>query len=132
MRRSLICVLCLAAGCATVTAPRVGVTALASTQYPSRSSDHPVTLFQTQLPHCAFEEVALVTVRPQTFWTTSEKLVDLLRTNARRLGGDAVIHFKSESTVEGASPSAGGSIEIDHGLLLSGTVIRFRDPACTE
>jgi len=130
MRTILICVLSLAAGC--VTAPIVRVTTLAPTRYAARPSDHPVAVFQAQLPRCAFEEVALVSVRPQAFWTKSDDLVDLMRSNARRLGGDAVIRFKSESTVEGASPSVNGSIEIDHGLVLSGTVVRFRQPSCTE
>jgi hypothetical protein len=119
-------------GCAAVTAPRVGVTTLASSRYPERPSDYPVKLFQTQLPHCAFEELAIVTVRPKTFWTKSDDLVDLVRSNARQLGGDAVVNFKSERTVEGASPSTDGAVEIDHGLLMSGTVVGFRGSRGTE
>jgi len=128
VRRGLIVCLCLAAACS----PAVSVTRLAPTPAQTRSVDHPIAMFQAQLPRCAFDEVALVSVRPRTFWTKSDALADAMRASARELGGDAVIRVASEQTVEGVTPSADGSLDVDHGLVLSGTVVRFRDPSCKE
>jgi hypothetical protein len=128
MRRPFITALCLAAACA----PAVSVTNLSPTPRGAQPDDHPVAFFEAQLPRCAYEELALLRVRPKTFWTKPDDLANAMRARAQQLGGDAVIRVSSDRPVTGASPGFGGSIELEHGLLLSGTVVRFRDPSCKE
>ncbi len=128
MRLRVFGLLLLAVACA----PAVRVTRLAPTAADARPADAPVTLYNAQLPRCAFDEVGLVSVRPRTFWTKPDDLADAMRSSARELGGDAVIRVASEQTIEGVSPGVNGGVDVDHRAVLSGTVVRFRDPSCKQ
>jgi hypothetical protein len=74
----------------------------------------PVRLYSAVLPRCPFEDVALITSRPRDL-ASSPSVLDGLRSEARRLGGDAVVHVRF---LEDA--------------VLTGTVIRFTTPDCKE
>lgn len=113
-------------------APSISVTRLASTPSVARAPDSPIPFYQSVRPRCAYDELALVVVRPRAFWTSPDELVNRLRERARSLGGDAVIAVKSVRTVEGASLDGAGSVELDHRPTLSGTVVRYRDVECRE
>ena len=74
----------------------------------------PIQLFSVVLPRCPFAEVGLVTSRPRDF-TSGAMVLEGLRNEARRLGGDAVIHVRFVGE-----------------RVLSGTVIQFTTPDCQQ
>jgi hypothetical protein len=74
----------------------------------------PTRLYSAVLPRCPFEDVALITSQPRDL-TSSPRVLDGLRSEARRLGGDAVVQVRF--------------LEED---VLTGTVIRFTTPGCNE
>ncbi len=78
------------------------------------SGEPPILLFSATQPRCPFQDVGIITSQPQDF--TSEPLVlEGLRREARRLGGDAVVHVRF----------------VGEGIL-SGTVVRFTSADCKE
>ena len=118
----------VAAGCAAVAQS----TRLASTPAEPRPATAPVAVFSSQQPKCAYDEVALVSVKPMTKLTSSEKLIDALRDRARKEGADALINVKLDTPVNGASLNYAGSVDVERTRVLTGTAIRFRDPNCAQ
>ena len=72
-----------------------------------------IPLFSAALPRCPFTDVGLIRSEAAEF-TRGTAALDGLRTEARRLGGNAVVHVRF----------------LDGGL--TGTVIRFTSPDCNE
>ena len=69
---------------------------------PARAPDSVEVLFQR--PSRAFRVIAYVAAANRTvFGVNSQKLVNRLRKEARRLGGDAIVFLGSESRLEGAN-----------------------------
>ncbi len=98
------------AGCGPATETiRLSPTALEPT-----AQTTPIPLFSATLPRCPIEDVGLITSEPRDFMSASVA-VDGLRSAARRLGGDAVVHVRF----------------IKNGVL-SGTVVRFTTSDCKE
>jgi hypothetical protein len=88
---------------------------LSPTKYESRSNETPIPLYSSQVPKCAYAELALVTARRETWMVSTDAAVNALRNKARQLGGDAVVRL------------AFG----DHGDV-TGTVIRFEGDDCKQ
>jgi hypothetical protein len=82
---------------------------LSPTKYESRSTDAPIALYSSQLPACAFTELAIVSARRETWMASTDAAVGALRSKAQTLGGDAVIRLAFGDDGE-----------------VTGTVIRFR------
>ena len=95
-------------GCVSTT-----VAHLSPTKYESRSTDAPIALYSSQLPACAFTELAIVSARRETWMASTDAAVGALRSKAQKLGGDAVVRL------------AFG----DDGEVI-GTVIRFERDDC--
>jgi hypothetical protein len=130
MRLPLFGFVLLAAACSL--APAVQVTTLAPSPAAPKPLDYPIALYHEQLPRCAFDEIALVSVRQRSPRTSADALAEEMRVNARKVGGDAVVHVASEAMVRGATRSGNDAVELDHAMTLAGTVVRFRDRACKE
>jgi len=124
-----ILVLAVLTGCG----PSVQLTRLSPTKLPSRPQDYPIQIFHENRPSCAFDEVAMVSAtRPNTL-VSMDAVVESLREKAREVGGDAIIGLSSEARVTGASPSTvDNSVDVERKTVLSGTIIRFRSPKCTQ
>ena len=75
---------------------------------------NPIRLYSAALPRCPFEDVALITSQPRDL-TSSPRVLDGLRSEARRLGGDAVVNVRFLGET-----------------VLTGTVVRFTAPGCKE
>ena len=103
------------------------VQSAAFTALPPRPPDHPIRLFSTKLPTCAYEEVGLVSARKRTLVSMDDVLAGLVE-RAREMGGDAVVGIG-----QGAQVSGGGEdlVTISSDPVLSGTVIRFTEEGCT-
>lgn len=99
-----------AAGCAG-TAARV--TPLGPV-YPARPADAPVAIFVTTRPSCEYEEIAVLGVG-DNWHADGDDLINRLKEEARRLGGDALVGLH-----EGMGRSRA----------LSATVVRYSDEAC--
>jgi hypothetical protein len=97
-------------GCVTTS-----VAHLSPTSYESRSRETPIALYSSQLPTCAFTEIAIVKARRETWMVSNDAAVDALRSTARELGGDAVVRL-----------AFGDNSEV------TGTVIRFERNDCKQ
>ncbi len=108
--RGLPLALLVTLGCTTTTVAR-----LSPAQYESRSSDSPVQLYSSQLPACAFDEIAILKARKESWLVSTNAVVNALRKRARHLGGDALVRVGFG----------------DHGDI-TGTVIRFARDTCKQ
>lgn len=114
MPRLLAGVLLLSlAGCQPkVTAIRLGEI------YPERAPAAEVQIYSANLPACAFEEIALISVRPQVRLgkTDREQMLRALRERASELGGDAVVGLRLLQAEQDSGFRDG----------VQGTVIRYK------
>ena len=88
---------------------------LSPTTYESRSTETSIALYSSQLPVCAFTELAIVSARRESWMAPTDAEVDALRSKARKLGGDAVVRL-----------AFGDASEV------TGTVIRFQRDDCKQ
>ena len=130
MKRSLLLLVVLSACSRTVY-----VTAFVS--LPPKEPDYVISVYEATSPACLFEEVGMLT-SPFNKWVsidggltfrrnrTMEKVLDVFRVEARKLGGDALITPVSLRRLEGVNQSSSA----DSNDFLSAIVIRFTDPDC--
>jgi hypothetical protein len=97
-------------GCVTTSVARLSLT-----RYESRSRETPIALYSSQLPTCAFTEIAIVKARRETWMVSNDAAVDALRSKAREVGGDALVRL-----------AFGDNSEV------TGTVIRFERDDCKQ
>ena len=110
MRVWLLVALVSVAGCG----PATRSVRLSPTTLGPRPDDAPIQVFSATLPRCPFEDVGIISSQNHDF-TTAVAVLEGLRREARRLGGDAVVHARF----------------VGEGIL-SGTVIRFTTPDCKQ
>ena len=130
MKRSLLLLVVLSACSRTVYG-----TAFVS--LPPKEPDYVISVYEATSPACLFEEVGMLT-SPFNKWVsidggltfrrnrTMEKVLDVFRVEARKLGGDALITPVSLRRLEGVNQSSSA----DSNDFLSAIVIRFTDPDC--
>ncbi len=110
MKKALIFAIA-AAGCG----PETQSVRLSPTVLDPTPAASPIHLFSATLPRCAFQDIGLITSKRSGDLTSSAAVLDGLRDQARRLGGDAVVNVRF----------------VDEGVL-GGTVIRFASPDCKD
>ena len=88
---------------------------LSPVRYAPRSSETPVQLYSSNLPTCAYTEIAIVKARPESWKRSTGAAVDALQKKTRELGGDALVH-----------------VDFDQGSDVTGTVIRFDRDDCRQ
>ena len=130
MKRSLLLLVVLSACSRTVY-----VTAFVS--LPPKEPDYVISVYEATSPACLFEEIGMLT-SPFNKWVsidggltfrrnrTMEKVLDVFRVEARKLGGDALITPVSLRRLEGVNQSSSA----DSNDFLSAIAIRFTDPDC--
>jgi len=130
MKRSLLLLVVLSACSRTVYG-----TAFVS--LPPKEPDYVISVYEATSPACLFEEVGMLT-SPFNKWVsidggltfrrnrTMEKVLDVFRVEARKLGGDALITPVSLRRLGGVDQSSSA----DSNDFLSAIVIRFTDPDC--
>ena len=130
MKRSLLLLVVLSACSRTVYG-----TAFVS--LPPKEPDYVISVYEATSPACLFEDVGMLT-SPFNKWVsidggltfrrnrTMEKVLDVFRVEARKLGGDALITPVSLRRLEGVDQSSSA----DSNDFLSAIVIRFTDPDC--
>lgn len=109
MRISPILIL-IAAGCG----PATENLRLTPTVLTPAAETAPIRLYSATQPRCPVEDVALITSQARDF-TSEPKVLEGLRQEARRLGGEAVVQ-----------------IRFLRQTVLTGTVVRFTNPDCKE
>src|SRR2546430_15190405 len=72
-------------GCVSTTVAR-----LSPAKYEARSTDAPIALYSSQLPACAFTELAIIRSRRETWMASTDAAVGAFRDQAREPGGGAV------------------------------------------
>ena len=104
---------------------------------PPKEPDYVISVYEATNPACLFEEIGMLT-SPFNKWVsidggltfrrnrTMEKVLDVFRVEARKLGGDALITPVSLRRLEGVNQSS----TADSNDFLSAIVIRFTDPDC--
>ena len=106
----------------TVFDPRSGVD--------RRTPAESIRFYELQRPTCAYREVGHVTAN-SSFFGSWNKVQRTAREKAHELGGDAIVSVREQSRVTGAVFSK-SQISATQTTSLSGTVIRFTNPACRE
>jgi hypothetical protein len=104
-----------------------------------KPADAPIRVYtEQQRPACPFEELAVVAASDRAKPAiTEDDLLESLREQARKVGGDAIAGLSSEdrlrrvsghpeATYSGLVPTA--TTKVTH--TVSGTVVRFTDPKC--
>lgn len=95
--------------------------------FPPRPAEHPIAIYSTKTPECAYEEVGLVSARRRYALVISmSDVLEALKERARAMGGDAVMGVSEGAEV------AGSGEDVTSAPVLSGTVIRFREEDCTR
>jgi hypothetical protein len=97
---------------------------------PQRTPASDIRFFDTQRPRCQFRELARITTRGG-FLAAWSSVIRKTRERASRMGGDAILSIRESTRISGATVSTGG-ISTSETTSLSGTVIRFINPACRE
>jgi uncharacterized protein YbjQ (UPF0145 family) len=98
---------------------------------PPQPADHPVKTYWTQLPACPCEEIGIVSSEIRRKSTPIEEAIAALMQRAREMGGDAVVGLTEDERTSGAKVR-GSRVVVSSHRILSGTVVRFREPACRE
>ena len=91
-------------------------------QFPPRSLDHEIRIYRTTLPDRPFVEVGTVSARQRNKLIPMGSVLESLKVEARKMGGDAIIGF---SEVNEAQGFVGNTGQLDRDPVLSGTVVRF-------
>lgn len=125
MRSFRLTFLVLATGCVSL-AMRTSVTPLA-TPAPTKAPDAPIALYHDTKPACAYDELALVTVKA-SMRPSDADMAARLQAAARQIGGDAVINVTQGSSANAlvSQDAATGDIDVTHFRELHGTVVRCK------
>lgn len=121
--------LLLAAGCS----PAVQSAMFVSDTPAPRPTQSPIRLYSESRPECPLQEIGAVSAYARGPGQSPEDVVNAMRTQARKMGGDAIVGFATEEAVSGgvAVPAGAGSVaSISSNTVYKGTVVRFNDPAC--
>lgn len=98
---------------------------------PATPSDYPIRFYGEARPKCAYQEIGSVSSRKRSKLVSMEKVMESLRERAREMGGNAIIGIGEHTETRGAT-IVGSTVVANNDPVLSGTVIRFDDPACTQ
>lgn len=122
---------------ATVGACATGIDSAVFMPAPPLPETADVRIYRTQLPPCVYDEVGLITWRPTSGWQKLQGGVERMRERAREMGAHAIVGFAigertggTTTTITSDSASVTVGSSVDTQTLVSGTAIRFRDPAC--
>lgn len=91
-----------------------------------KSKDAPIKIFRYKTPRCDFEEVGIVNSRQRNKFISMSEVMSSLLTEARKLGGDAIMGLNETNPIHNVSSEYG----VDRDPVLSGTVIKFTDENC--
>lgn len=90
--------------------------------YPPQSPGHEIKIYRTTLPDQPYEEIGLVSSRQRNKFISMEAVLESLKEEARKMGGDAIIGLTENNETQGFVGDTG---ILDRDPVLSGTVIRF-------
>jgi hypothetical protein len=90
-----------------------------------------IRFYDTQVPTCPYRELGHVTAEPYYFFPSWNRLVRTAREKAHKMGGDAIVNVRERTRVNGAilSPQ---QVSLTESESISGTVIRYTNPACRQ
>ncbi len=94
-------------------------------QLTPRPADHPILFFHGTEPQCPFEEVGLVGAEGPMHGAAAVETA--LKTEARRLGADAVVHLTTDTQARVHRPLIMPSLP---SYYLAGTAVAFVDSDC--
>lgn len=117
--RALACLTLLLAACSAATR------SVSFEDYPPRPAAHPVEIFVQKEPVRPYEEIGFVSCCVDRTFGDVGEMMDTLRAEARKLGGDAIVGLNG-SLIGGEVAAGDGSVWNDDPVL-SGTVIRYSD-----
>ena len=90
--------------------------------YSPRPVGHEIRIYRSTLPDRPYEEIGIVSARQRNKFISMEQVLNSLREEARKMGGDAIIELREANEVRGFISDTG---LLDRDPVLSGTVIRF-------
>jgi hypothetical protein len=92
-------------------------------EHPPRPPGHEIVIYRTAVPERPFEEIGIVSSRQRNKFISMQAVLESLKEEARRMGGDAIIGLTESNEAQGFVGDTG---MLDRDPVLSGTVIRFR------
>jgi len=95
---------------------------------PPKSDDTQIKIFRVKMPQCNFEEIGIVHSCKRNRFISMEAVVNSLRVEARKMGGDALIDLNETNRIHQINKYG----KIIRDPVLSGTVIKFTDPNCRQ
>ena len=95
-----------------------------------RTEPAAIRFYETQRPRCEFREIGHITAHSR-FLAPWSSVVNTARQRASEMGGDAIVAFRESTRISGGTITPSG-VGISETTSLSGTVIRFTNPACRE
>jgi hypothetical protein len=96
--------------------------------FPPKEENAHIKIFSFKSPQCNFEEIGIVNSRQRNKFISMNEVMKSLLVEARRMGGDAIIGLNETNPIHNVSSQYG----VDRDPVLSGTVIKFTDPACNK
>jgi len=96
--------------------------------YEPTSQSQDIKIMRTKIPVCDYEEVGIVNARKRNVFVSMEEVIESLKDEARKMGGDALIGLSEDNQIV---------MVTEHGVVarktvLTGTVIRFTDRGCMQ
>lgn len=132
MRYARTGLMLLLTACAALVGSTVEVTKLTKTTLEPRPATYPIRVYRTDKPRCEFDKIATLSTDVTPDLKTTDDLDNLLRVQARQLGGDALTDLASDVRTSGGDTDSGGNVRTYKTPFWTATVIRFKSPQCAE
>ena len=95
---------------------------------PPKPEDSPIKIYRNISPKCEFEEIGTVISQQKDKTIPIEEVIDSMRVEVRKMGGDAIVDFDITESITKSSQYN----KVISGSVLSGSVIKFISSGCTN
>jgi hypothetical protein len=111
--------------------PSVNRIYLLPERLPPKPVAYPISLYLDKEPECPYQEIGVVTSRQRNKFISMDAVMESIRKEARKMGGDAVIRVSFGDKPMGAVVP-GRVVVVDYDPVVNGTVIRWIQQDCTK
>ena len=131
MRYAKFALLVFVSACAAASGPTVRVTNVRPEQWEPRPASYDIRIYTDKEPRCEYTTIALLSTDQTRDIRTVDDLLQILRSKARELGGDAIMKLGHETSTAGIA-GHDYSYTLEKTEVWSGTLIRWKSQACAE
>jgi|SRR5476649_2655056 hypothetical protein len=131
MRYAKFALLVFVSACAAASGPTVRVTNVRPEQWEPRPASYDIRIYTDKEPRCEYTTIAQLSTDQTRDIRTVDDLLQILRSKARELGGDAIMKLGHETSTAGLA-GHDQSYTLEKTEVWSGTLIRWKSQACAE